>query len=119
MKDGWPFIFWFCVFLVLFYGVGLIILLIWWIRNRAHSLILMDRSLVQRYQMLRSSENEIWYQDIRNIQVRQTFFQRDASAGRLMVSSAGQSDIEIDMDGLPGVMEIKKAIEERRDAIKF
>jgi uncharacterized membrane protein YdbT with pleckstrin-like domain len=95
-------------------GVGLIILLVWWLRSKATLLTVTDERTILRKGILSKSVNEVWHRDVRNVQLKQTFVQRIFDTGMLEISSAGQADVEIrivgirDPDGVKDIIDAHK-----------
>jgi uncharacterized membrane protein YdbT with pleckstrin-like domain len=54
-------------------GVGLVILLVWWLRSKATLLTVTDERTILRKGILSKSVNEVWHRDVRNVQLKQTF----------------------------------------------
>ncbi len=92
-------------------GVGLIILLIWWLKTKATVLTVTNERTILRRGLLSKSLNEVWHQDVRNVRLSQTFWQRMFSTGTLEVSSAGQADVEIKVKGIPDPDDVKTIID--------
>ncbi|MEX0724777.1 MAG: PH domain-containing protein [Planctomycetaceae bacterium] len=106
-----------CVLLIVAYGLGLVILLLWWIANKGTVLTVTDERTILRRGILAKSTTEVWHRDIRNVQLSQTFLQRIFNVGSIGLSSSGQGGIEIAVDGLPSPNKVKRLIDEqRRDA---
>jgi uncharacterized membrane protein YdbT with pleckstrin-like domain len=53
-------------------------------------------------------------EDVRNIQVSQSFFQRIFGVGWVGISSSGQSGIEIGVDGIPDPEMVRGLINQGR-----
>lgn len=94
--------------------VGLIILLVWWIKCKATTLIVTtDRTRLRRG-ILSKSVTEVWHSDVRNVQLEQTFFQRIFDVGMIGISSSGQSGMEIAVSGIPQPEHVKELIDRHR-----
>jgi uncharacterized membrane protein YdbT with pleckstrin-like domain len=76
-------------------------LLVWWLGCLATTLTVTDRRVVLRKGILGRDINEILIKDIRNVRIHQGPLQRLFSVGSLGLSSSGQADIEIRVDGIP------------------
>jgi membrane protein YdbS with pleckstrin-like domain/predicted RNA-binding Zn-ribbon protein involved in translation (DUF1610 family) len=61
--------------------------------------------------------SEIPHEDIQNIQIKQTFFERLMGVGQLGVSSAGQDDVEIVIAGVPRPYRVREMIDAYRGAM--
>lgn len=95
-------------------GLGLFSLLIWFLDVKAMRLTVTDLRTTLHKGLLSRSITEVWHKDVRNVQLHQTFLQRVLGVGRIAVSSAGQSGIEIDVSGLSDPDDIKALIDKHR-----
>ena len=94
--------------------VGFVMFLIWWLKCKGTTLtVTSDRTRLRRG-ILSKSVTEVWHQDVRNVQLNQTFFQRIFSVGTLGISSAGQSGLEISVSGIPEPERVKALIDQYR-----
>ena len=76
-------------------------MIIWILRTRFESLnVTSERSIWSRGVFDRDT-SEIQHDDIRNIQIRQSFLDRIFGVGRIAISSAGQDEMEIDIRDIP------------------
>ncbi|HUS48138.1 MAG TPA: PH domain-containing protein [Phycisphaerae bacterium] len=82
-------------------GVGVFVLIAWSIRCHGTMLTITSRRTILRKGIFSKHTNEIRHEDVSNIQVRQTFFQRLCGVGSIGISSAAQSEVEIQVDGIP------------------
>ena len=83
-----PFYFMLCLVLIAAYGLGLILLLIWWIKSLGTTLTVTNDQTTLRKGILSKFTNDVFHSNVRNIQVRQTFFQRILNVGWIGISSA-------------------------------
>lgn len=95
-------------------GIGLIVLLFWWLNCLGTTLTVTNKRSVLRVGLLSKSISEVRHRDVRSIQVSQTFLQRVFDAGSIAVSSAGQSGIEILARGMPDPYKAKRIIDQYR-----
>ena len=95
-------------------GIGFIILLVWWLKTLATTLIITEDRITLRTGLLSKHENEVYHADIRNVQIHQTFFQRIFKVGAVGISTAGHGGIEIEVAGLPDPALIKHILDEQR-----
>lgn len=96
-------------------GVGLIILLFWWLNVLGTTLTVTDKRTILRRGILSKHTNEVLHGNVRNIQLRQGPLQRMLKVGYLGISSAGQGGIEIEVQGIPDPEGVKKLIDEYRE----
>jgi uncharacterized membrane protein YdbT with pleckstrin-like domain len=94
--------------------VGFIIFFVWWLRCKGTQLTITSERTRSRKGILSKSITEVWHQDVRNVQLNQTFFQRLLGVGSLGISSAGQSGLEISVAGIPDPERVKDLIDRHR-----
>ena len=94
--------------------VGLIIFLVWYMRCKGTQLTITNERTSLRRGILSKSITEVWHQDVRNVQLDQTFFQRLLGVGSLGISSSGQAGLEISVSGIPDPDRVKALIDQHR-----
>jgi len=99
-------------------GIGLVVLFGWWLRCLDTSLVITDRRVTLRQGLLSKDTNDVLIADIRNVKVRQNLLQRIFGVGTVAVSTSGQSDMEIEVHGVPAPERIKAIIDDRRTALR-
>ena len=92
-------------------GIGLIVLPLWWWRCRSVRITVTRQKTILRKGIFSLYLNELQHVNVRNVQLRQTFFQRIMNVGTIGISSSGQAGIEIEVDGIPDPMRVKRLIE--------
>ena len=93
--------FWFIAMLLLCpLGIGLIVMFVWWINCKAERLIIGSESVELQKGILSKYQNEVFYSDVRNIQIRQSLCDRIFNVGHIGISSSGQDGIEIEIGGI-------------------
>jgi len=106
---------WFVITCILcLVGVGLFIFAAWYLKCKGTTLTITNDRTTCRRGILSKSITEVWHQDIRNVQLDQTFFQRVFDVGRIGISSAGQADLEINVTGIPQPERVKDLIDAHR-----
>ena len=95
-------------------GVGVVIFLLWWLRCKGTQLTITSDRTRLRKGILSKSITEVWHQDVRNVQLKQTFFQRLLGVGSLGISSAGQAGLEISVSGIRDPEQVKDLIDQHR-----
>jgi membrane protein YdbS with pleckstrin-like domain len=93
---------------------GIIALLIWWLSVLCTTLTIAEKRVVLRKGILFKEMSDVLIQDIRNIQISQGPLQRLTNAGKIGISSAGQSDIEIEVQGILDPAGVKAIINRHR-----
>lgn len=109
-----PGLFLVCCLLILAYGIGLLILFVWWIQCLGTSLVVTEKRVTLRKGILSKYTNDVMISDIRNVQVGQNVFQRLLGVGSVGVSTSGQSGMEIDVNGIPSPQRVKAIIDDCR-----
>jgi uncharacterized membrane protein YdbT with pleckstrin-like domain len=94
--------------------VGLILLGIWYLKTRATTLTVTNEQTTLRKGLLSKYTNDVFHSNVRNIIVRQSFFQRMMGVGYVGISSSGQSGIEIEVNGIPDPERVKQIIDDCR-----
>lgn len=95
-------------------AITVIPLAIWYLNSRSTTLIVTDDQTTLKKGLLSKHTNDVFHENVRNIQVKQSFFQRIMGVGYVGISSAGQSGVEIEVDGMPDPERIKQIIDEHR-----
>ena len=95
-------------------GGGLIAYGCWWLQCKACKLTVTSDRTTLRRGILAKNVTEVWHKDVRNVQLGQTFLQRIFDVGKVGISSAGQAEIEITVNGIPDPDRVKELIDEHR-----
>lgn len=83
----------------------------WWIAHLGMRLEVTSKRTVARRGLIRRDTTEVLHDDIKNVQVNQSFGQRLLGIGRLSLSSSADDEAEIMMDDLPSPDRIRKVID--------
>ncbi len=108
-----PIAFILCVILIPV-GIGALILIFWFLRCVATSLMVTTKRTVFRRGILAKRTNEVRHKDVRNIKVEQSILQRLFGVGDIAISSSGQSEMEIMVSGIPGPQKIADLIRQHQ-----
>lgn len=100
--------------LIIVAGLGLLILLVWWLKCLGTTLTVTNKKTILRKGILSKHINEVHHADVRNVQVSQGLFQRMFGVGAIGISSAGHAGVEIEVSGLPSPTKIKDIIDRHR-----
>ncbi len=102
--------FWIALFLpMLFGGVSV---LCWWLFDRlGTSLEITTKRTIMHRGIFSKSSSEVVHDNIRNIQVEQSFFQRLFSVGKIGISSSGQDGLELEVNHLKDPNNLRKIID--------
>lgn len=99
---------WGCLVVVL---VGLGAIAWWWVERLTAVLEITNKRTVARQGLLSRSTSEVVHDNIRNVRVDQSVWQRVWGVGKLGISSSGQDGIEIEMNHLRSPDKVRKIID--------
>ena len=94
-----------CIFTL---GIAFIFM---WFQHLGESLTITNKRTTRRVGLFSKDTTEVLHDHVRNIQVYQSFWNRMFNVGRIGISSAGQSTIEIVAEAVPRPNEVKKVID--------
>jgi membrane protein YdbS with pleckstrin-like domain len=97
-----------------FFGIGFLIFLIWILRCKGQTLIVTGEKITLRKGILSKHTNDVYHEDIKNVQVSQSLFQRLFNVGSIAIASAGTGGIEISISGIPSPDKLKQILETQR-----
>ena len=104
------------IFLIAFFGLGLVILFFWWLKAKGTTITVTNERITLRTGILSKNTTEVYLSDVRNVQMKQGFLQRMFSVGSIGISSAGTGGIEISIHGIKSPEKIKEIVDQyRRD----
>jgi len=95
-------------------GIGLVILLFWWLECVGTTLTVTNVRITLRKGILSKYTNEVYHTDVRNVQIGQTFFQRIFGVGAIGIFTAGSGGVEIAIGGMPNPGEVKNIVDQHR-----
>ena len=81
-------------------AAGAVLLAYWWIQTLFRFVTVTTKRTIYRQGIFSKLTSEVQHDDVRNMQVEQSFFDRILGIWHLAVSSSGQDDMEIDVRGL-------------------
>ena len=87
------------------------VLAFWKLMTLGEKLMITNKRTVERTGILSKFTTEVRHQDIRNIQVSQSFHERMFKVGRIGISSAGQDGLEIVADDIPNPDKVREVID--------
>ncbi|MFK7758504.1 MAG: PH domain-containing protein [Phycisphaerales bacterium] len=101
---------WFFLFVPLAVG-GTGLIAWWWIDRLGASFEITTKRTIMHRGFFSKSSSEVVHDNIRNIQIDQTFLQRATNVGRIGISSSGQDGIEIQVNHLANPASLKDIID--------
>lgn len=93
-------------------AAGALLLAYWWFQTRFRSVTVTSKRTIYRQGIFSKQTSEVQHDDVRNMQVDQSFFDRLVGVGHLAISSSGQDDMEIDVRGLKSPQRVIDIIRE-------
>lgn len=81
-------------------AAGALTIAYWWLQTRFRSVTVTSKRTLYTQGIFSKQTSEVQHDDVRNMQVNQSFFDRLVGVGHLAISSSGQDDMEIDVRGL-------------------
>jgi len=83
----------------------------WWFDRFSAALIITTKRTVMQTGIFNRSTSEVVHDNIRNVQVDQTFWQRLWRCGKLGISSSGQDGIEVQVNHLANPNKLREIID--------
>ena len=93
---------------------GLVLFGLWWVQVMNITLTLTSRRSILRRGIISKDTSEVRHDDVRNLQVNQSFLERLLGVGDVAISSAGQDDLEIEVEGVPRPEQILELVREHQ-----
>ena len=103
--------FWFILFVLLIavFGLGLLILLYWYIKTRATTLTVTEHELLYEKGILSKERLSVSLRHVRSVQINQSFVNRILGVGTVEIATAGDEP-EFAVKDMPDPHEIREAI---------
>lgn len=109
-----PLLFILSLLLILAFGLGIIILLVWYLKNKASKLIVTEHDVIFETGLLSKQHAEINMESIRTVRVSQSFFNRIFGTGNIELYTAGDRP-EITAKGMPDPHKVRELIKLGQD----
>jgi len=90
-------------------GLGLLIFLVWHLKNKASKLIVTDKEVLFEKGLLSKERSEVNISSIRTVKIKQSFFNRIFGTGTIELYTAGDSP-EIVAAGMPDPNKIRELV---------
>ena len=91
------------------FGLGIIIFLVWYLKNKASKLVVMENEVIYEKGLLSKEHSEINMDSIRTVRVTQSFFNRIFGTGTIELYTAGDTP-EIVAKGMPDPHKVRELI---------
>jgi uncharacterized membrane protein YdbT with pleckstrin-like domain len=92
-------------------AIGIIILLVWYVKSRSEQLTITNEGLRYEKGILSKTHNELKLTSIRSVRVYQSFFQRMFGTGDVDIFTAGDVP-EVTLKGMPDPQQIREIVSE-------
>ena len=108
--------FWFLGYIILIpaFGLGVVLLLYWYIQTRQTRLTVTDSEIVYARGILRKARTEVSLKHIRSVNMTQGFLNRLLRVGTIQVFTAGDQP-EFTVPGIPLPGTVREAISKAKD----
>ena len=108
--------FWFLGYIILIpaFGLGIVLLLYWYIQTRQTRLTVTDSEIVYGRGILRKARTEVSLKHIRSVNMTQGFLNRLLRVGTIQVFTAGDQP-EFTVPGIPLPGTVREAISKAKD----
>lgn len=87
------------------------ILVWWWIQTLSAALEVTNKRTVERRGLLSRATSEVLHDTIRNVTIKQSFWDRVWGVGEIGIASAGHDGIEIHIDRIPNPNKVREVID--------
>ena len=104
-----PFSFILSILLIPAFGLGILILLVWYLRCKSSKLIVNEKEILFEEGLLSKSRSEITLSSVRTVKVEQSFVNRMFGVGTIELYTAGDTP-EIIAHGMPDPNKIRDII---------
>jgi uncharacterized membrane protein YdbT with pleckstrin-like domain len=104
-----PFLFALCVLLIAAFGIGILMLLYWYVLTRATQLTVTDHDITYERGILSKDRTSVALRQVRSVRVAQGFINRIFGVGTIEVSSTGDEP-EFTVKDMPDPQDIRDAI---------
>jgi uncharacterized membrane protein YdbT with pleckstrin-like domain len=105
-----PFAFVLAVLAIALAGLGIIILMVWWLRCLSDRLTILPGKVIWTHGLLAKDTTEIGTTSIRSVRINQTVTQRIFNTGTVSIFTAGDQP-ELKVNGLPEPERIRRLLD--------
>lgn len=96
------------------FGLGLIILLVWYLKIKASKLVVTENDILYEQGLLSKNRVEVSIGSVRTVRVKQSFFDRIFGTGTIELYTAGDAP-EVVAKGMPEPNRVREIIKSRKD----
>ena len=97
--------------LIAAFGIGIILLLIWYLQTKSTKLTITNKDILLEKGLLSKDRSEVSIKSIRTGKVKQSFFNRILGVGAIELYTAGDLP-EIEVKGMPDPNKVRDIIKE-------
>lgn len=97
------------IVLIAAFGLGLLLLLVWYLRVKSTRLIVTSGNVTLERGLLSKERSEVSLESIRTVKVKQSFFNRIFGVGAIELYTAGDTP-EITVKGMPDPNKIREIV---------
>ena len=105
------------VICILFFGLGLLIILIAIIRRNSTTFTITNKRVKAKKGIISRSIHEVFIKEIKSVYIKQGILERLFGIGTIDIGSAGTADIEVSFNGIPDVIKIKEKIQNLKEEL--
>ncbi|PCJ70635.1 MAG: hypothetical protein COA62_08690 [Rhodobiaceae bacterium] len=106
-----PFLFIALLLAVPVFGIGVLALGYWYIKNRSQRLTIYPNRVVKRLGIVSKNICDVRSRDIAEFNINQTLFQRIMGIADIEIGTAATAEIEISIEGMPFPQKIQEFVE--------
>lgn len=103
-----------CLLLIAAFGVGLLILLWWYLQCKSSTLTIKERDILYEKGLLSKSRVEFAIAGVRTVKVNQSFSDRIFGVGSIQIYTAGDQP-EVEVKGMPDPNRVRELIKARQN----
>ena len=97
--------------LIAAFGIGIILLLIWYLQTKSTKLTITNKDILLEKGLLSKDRSEVSIKRIRTVKLKQSFFNRILGVGAIELYTAGDLP-EIEVKGMPDPNKVRDIIKE-------
>ena len=91
------------------FGLGILVLLVWHLKNKASKLVITDKEVLYEKGLLSKEKSELNLDKVRTVKIKQSFFNRMFGTGTIELYTAGDRP-EIVAPGMPDPNRVRELI---------